>query len=108
MCHFGFGGETKLTATFSLSKALRDIRKSRGLSQEDFSDVSSRTYMSSLERDLKNPTIGKLVELCQVMKVHPLTLLTLAFTDGDLDEVKRLLSSVNDEINLLLSKKNGR
>ena len=92
----------------AFAKALRDIRKSRGLSQEDFSDVSSRTYLSSLERDLKNPTIGKLVELCQVMKVHPLTLLTLAFTDGDPDEVKRLLSSVDEEINLLLSEKNGR
>jgi len=49
------------------------------LSQEAFSDVSSRTYMSSLERDLKSPTIHKLAELCEVMDVHPLTLLTLAY-----------------------------
>lgn len=55
---------------------MKTIRKARGLSQEDFSDVSSRTYMSTLERDLKSPTLNKLVELCEVMEVHPLTLLT--------------------------------
>ena len=37
------------------------------MSQEAFSDVSSRTYMSSLERDLKSPTMHKLTELCEVM-----------------------------------------
>lgn len=33
---------------------------------------------STLERDLKNPTLHKLTELCEVMEVHPLTLLTWA------------------------------
>ena len=33
----------------SLPDALRRIRKARGLSQEAFSDVSSRTYLSTLE-----------------------------------------------------------
>jgi transcriptional regulator with XRE-family HTH domain len=55
-----------------------DSQEARGLSQEAFSDVSSRTYMSTLERDLKSPTLHKLTELCEVMEVHPLTLLTLA------------------------------
>jgi transcriptional regulator with XRE-family HTH domain len=57
-------------------------QKARGLSQEAFADVSSRTYLSSLERDLKSPTLNKLTELCEVMEVHPLTLLTLAYA-GD-------------------------
>ena len=65
-----------------MATAIRTIRKARGLSQEAFSDVSSRTYMSSLERDLKSPTMHKLTELCEVMDVHPLTLLTLAYA-GD-------------------------
>ncbi len=55
-CHLGFYGETKLvTAKHSLATAIRTVRKARGLSQEAFSDVSSRTYMSTLERDLKSP-----------------------------------------------------
>ena len=44
--------------------------------------MSSRTYMSTLERDLKSPTLHKLAELCEVMEIHPLTLLTLAYA-GD-------------------------
>ncbi|QNU62784.1 helix-turn-helix transcriptional regulator [Vreelandella titanicae] len=63
---------------YSLAKALKTVRKARGLSQKDFSDMSSRIYLSTLERDLKSPTLSKLAELCKVMEVHPLTLLTLA------------------------------
>ncbi|HHH7389300.1 TPA: XRE family transcriptional regulator, partial [Escherichia coli] len=39
-----------MTAKNSFAAALKTVRKARGLSQEAFSDVSSRTYMSSLER----------------------------------------------------------
>ena len=52
-----------MEAKHSLATALKTVRKARGLSQEAFSDVSSRTYMSSLERDLKSPTLNKLAEL---------------------------------------------
>ena len=92
-----------MAATFSLSKALKKVRKVRGLTQESFSDVSSRTYLSSLERDLKKPTIGKLAELCDVMNVHPLTLITIAFAGEDPEEVKRLLKTVDAEINAILN-----
>jgi len=85
----------------SLAAALRTIRKARGLSQEAFSDVSSRTYLSSLERDLKSPTLHKLTELCKVMDVHPLTLLTLAYASNNSAEIDRLLAQVRKELELL-------
>ena len=98
-CHLGFLGETKLVAAkHSLATAIRTVRKARGLSQEAFSDVSSRTYMSSLERDLKSPTMHKLAELCEVMEVHPLTLLTLAYAGDDMDKVRRVLKQVEQEL----------
>lgn len=98
-CHLGFYGETKLVeAKHSLATAIRTVRKARGLSQEAFSDVSSRTYMSSLERDLKSPTMHKLTELCEVMDVHPLTLLTLAYAGDDMDKVRRVLKQVEQEL----------
>jgi transcriptional regulator with XRE-family HTH domain len=81
----------------SLAKAIKRVRKARGLSQEAFSDVSSRTYMSSLERGLKNPTISKLSELCEVMGIHPLALLTLAYA-GREHEIDKLLASVRQQI----------
>lgn len=78
--------------------AIRTIRKTRGLSQEAFSDVSSRTYMSSLERDLKSPTLNKLIELCEVMEVHPLTLLTLAYAGNSQHNADRLLAQIRQEL----------
>ncbi|HCB42328.1 MAG TPA: XRE family transcriptional regulator [Pseudomonas sp.] len=82
----------------SLPDALRQIRKARGLSQEAFSDVSSRTYLSSLERDLKSPTLSKLAELCEVMEVHPLTLLTLAYAGDSTRKAEDVLEQVRQEL----------
>jgi hypothetical protein len=39
--------------------ALKSPRKSKVLTQEDFSAVSSRTYLSTLERALKSSTLEK-------------------------------------------------
>lgn len=105
-CHLGFCGETKLAETkHSLAAAIRMVRKARGLSQEAFSDVSSRTYMSSLERDLKSPTINKLAELCEVMGVHPLTLLTLAYAGSDQTKIDRLLTQVRQELDAIVERR---
>lgn len=100
-CHLGFCGNHRMTAKHSLAMALKRVRKARGLSQEAFSDVSSRTYMSSLERDLKSPTLNKLAELCEVMEIHPMTLLTLAYSENDAQKVDQLLSQVRHELELL-------
>lgn len=54
--------------------------------------------MSSLERDLKSPTMHKLTELCEVMDVHPLTLLTLAYAGDDMNKVERLLKRIEQEL----------
>lgn len=86
-----------MTAKNSLAKALKTVRKARGLSQEAFSDVSSRTYLSSLERDLKSPTLNKLAELCEVMEIHPVTLVALAY-GGDANGVDLLVERVRREI----------
>ncbi|HFX2047095.1 TPA: helix-turn-helix domain-containing protein [Pseudomonas aeruginosa] len=87
-----------MAAKHSLATAIRTVRKARGLSQEAFSDVSSRTYMSSLERDLKSPTMHKLTELCEVMEVHPLTLLTLAYAGDNPRKADELLARVRAQL----------
>ena len=92
-----------MAARYSLAKALKTVRKARGLSQEAFSDVSSRTYMSTLERDLKSPTLHKLTELCEVMEVHPLTLLTLAYAGDDTHKADELLAQVRQELEAVLN-----
>lgn len=82
---------------YSIANALKVARKSRGLSQDAFSAVSSRTYMSTLERDLKSPTISKLIELCNVMNVHPLTLVLLAYSNEASPKTEKLLLRVQQE-----------
>ncbi|NYT80332.1 helix-turn-helix transcriptional regulator [Alcaligenaceae bacterium] len=84
----------------NLGQAIKTVRAARGLSQEAFSDVSSRTYLSTLERGLKSPTLNKLAELCEVMDVHPLTLLTLAYA-GEGDDAERLLARVRQDLDVL-------
>ncbi len=53
--------------------------------------------MSSLERGLKSPTLSKVAELCEVMDVHPLTLLTLAY-GGDNKGVDKVIERVQREL----------
>lgn len=93
-----------MTSKNSFPAALKMVRKARGLSQEAFSDVSSRTYMSSLERGLKSPTLSKVAELCEVMDVHPLTLLTLAY-GGDSKGVQDVIERVRRELAAIQAKK---
>ena len=53
--------------------------------------------MSSLERGLKSPTLSKVAGLCEVMDIHPLTLLALAY-GGDSNGVDKLIERVQHEL----------
>lgn len=88
----------------AFAKALRTIRKGKGLTQEDFSEISSRTYLSILERGLKSPTLEKIDELAKAMGVHPLTLLLLTYTNVmETHDTKKLLETVAKEVNSFVS-----
>ena len=66
--------------------------------------MSSRTYLSSLERGLKSPTLKKLEELCKVLEVHPLTLLTLTYMGGEQRTSDQLLEQIRNELAAILAK----
>ena len=63
--------------------------------------------MSSLERDLKSPTLHKLTELCEVMEVNPLTLLTLAYAGDSPQKADQLLAQVRQELEAILKKRDA-
>lgn len=67
----------------AFGEALRKIRTHKGLTQEDFSPASSRTYLSTLERGVYSPTIEKLDALASVLRVHPVTVLTACYLNAD-------------------------
>jgi transcriptional regulator with XRE-family HTH domain len=80
----------------AFATALKQARTASRLTQEDFSNLSSRTYVSTLERGLKNPTLDKIEDLASVMGIHPLTLITLAYmierNDTDPKELFRVVT----------------
>lgn len=89
------------------SEALKHSRTSLGLAQEAFSLASSRTYISSLERGIKSPTLHKVDALAEVLGIHPLTLLTLSYLDDkQAKTADELMALVSNEMRLVLSEKN--
>ena len=77
---------------------LQLARKNRGLTQEDFSGVSSRTFLSSLERGKKSPTISKLEELASVLNIHPVSLLALAYAPDSKQGRKEFFAGISAEL----------
>ena len=76
---------------------LQKARKSRQLTQEDFSVVSSRTYLSSLERGIKAPTITKIDEIAKVIGVHPLSLIAYAYLPSSSAEREKVWAAIAAE-----------
>jgi transcriptional regulator with XRE-family HTH domain len=92
----------------TFATALRTARDARGLSQEALGELSSRTYVSTLERGLKSPTLHKVEQLAAMMDLHPLTMLVMTYaatlSEADVD---RLLAEVKDEL-LVIRRATGR
>jgi transcriptional regulator with XRE-family HTH domain len=63
---------------------VRRIRQDRGLTQEQFAEVSgfSQQYLSGLERGRRNPTVVTLFELATALKATPIDLLRAIETSG--------------------------
>ncbi len=88
----------------ALAKTIKQARKAKGLTQEDFSDVSSRTYLSTLERGLKSPTLEKIEKLCETLDIHPLTLLSMTYLKTQKNKrLDKLFSKVEKEMKTLLN-----
>ena len=87
----------------AFAKALRQCRVHKGLTQEDFGEKSSRTYVSTLERGLKSPTLEKIDDLAGVMHIHPMVLLLLTYAElsDNLDtlceEIKKEVAEISSE-----------
>lgn len=88
-----------------LGRSLRLVRKARGVAQQDLHDVTARSYLSYIERGIKNPTVEKIDELARAMGVHPLTVLTIAYLPHlRPQELEALQNRINKEAKVLLDK----
>lgn len=87
----------------SFGAALKQARAVQEKTQEDFAEVSGRTYLSALERGIYSPTIEKIDALASVLELHPLTLLALCYLktepqgsiDGLLERVRFELTGLD-------------
>lgn len=89
----------ELKTAFALT--LRSLRAQLNLSQEDFSVVSSRTNISLLEREKTIPTLEKLEHLCTVLKIHPLTVMALCYSEKDGVPAEALMDLLSEELRSL-------
>jgi transcriptional regulator with XRE-family HTH domain len=67
----------------AFGSALRALRIRGGLTQEDFALVSSRTFMSSLERGMKGATLEKIDDLAGTIGVHPVSVIVACYLKKD-------------------------
>lgn len=63
--------------------------------------ISSRAHISMLERGLKGVTIEKMIEIAEVMEVHPLTVLLDSFSSYEGVMPEKLLEQIVREHNEL-------
>ena len=88
----------------SFGIAVKISRNAKKITQEDFSGISSRTYISTLERGLYSPTVEKIDAIAKVIGIHPLTLLTLSYlVDINETDPAGLLNQVQVELSQLMS-----
>jgi transcriptional regulator with XRE-family HTH domain len=79
--------------------AFKAVRLARGLTQEDFALHSGRTYISELERGIKQPTLQKIDDLVVPLEVHPLTLIALAYLEQwDMLACENLFAQILEEL----------
>jgi transcriptional regulator with XRE-family HTH domain len=69
-------GSTTVAEAFGA--VLRDCRKNAGLSQEALADSAEvdRTYVSLLERGLRQPTLETLFSLSRALGITPATMIS--------------------------------
>lgn len=82
----------------SLGKA---IRKARGLSQYKLAEVSSRTYVSKLERGQSSPTLEMMSTLSSPLGVSPLALVALTLAAESGQSISSLIMHAEREIDEL-------
>ena len=82
----------------SFANVLRALRSKRHISQRDFADTTSRTYLSKLELAKSSITLDKLDQISRRLDLSPLTLLTLTLSEETHSSVAELITQMRREM----------
>ncbi|HGA2318561.1 TPA: helix-turn-helix domain-containing protein [Pseudomonas putida] len=87
-----------MTLKTSFASVLRALRSKRNITQRDFADTTSRTYLSKLELGKSSITLDKLEQVSERLGLSPLTLLTLTLSEDSGEPAKDLISKLSAEL----------
>ncbi|WP_445576727.1 helix-turn-helix transcriptional regulator [Pseudomonas sp. E141] len=82
----------------AFAAVLKAMRAGRGLTQRNLAEVSSRTYISKLERAQSSPTLEMITALSGSLSVNPLTLVAITLCAESGQSVNALLRRTQEEL----------
>ncbi len=82
----------------AFSAVLKAMRAGKGLTQRNLAEVSSRTYVSKLERGQSSPTLEMITALSGQLHVNPLTLVAITLCAESGQSVAGLLRRTEEEL----------
>lgn len=87
-----------MTLKASFASVLRALRSKRNITQRDFADTTSRTYLSKLELGKSSITLDKLDQVSRRLELSPLTLLTLTLSEEHGVPASRFIQGLRAEL----------
>lgn len=93
--------ERSMALKASFANVLRALRSKRNITQRDFADTTSRTYLSKLELGKSSITLDKLEQISNRLELSPLTLLTLTLSEDTGRSASDLMSKMRAELDEL-------
>lgn len=82
----------------SFAVVLRALRSKRNITQREFADTTSRTYLSKLESGKSSITLDKLEQLSERLDLSPLALLALTISEETGEPAAALLDKLGVEL----------
>ncbi|MBC8997831.1 helix-turn-helix transcriptional regulator [Pseudomonas sp. N40(2020)] len=82
----------------AFAAVLKAMRAGKGLTQRNLAEVSSRTYVSKLERGQSSPTLEMITALSGPLNVNPLTLVAITLSAESGHPVNALLRQTQEEL----------
>lgn len=92
-----------MTVKTAIASVLKAMRRIRGLSQRDLAEVSSRTYVSKLERAQSSPTLEMMTTLSAPLNLSPLTLVALTIGAETGQSIRSMICRVESEVSDLMN-----
>ena len=87
-----------MSLKIAFAAVLKAMRAGRGLTQRTLAEVSSRTYVSKLERAKSSPTLEMITALSGPLNVNPLTLVAITLCAESGQPVNALLRRTQEEL----------